>query len=69
MQAELAPIRKERAKWEQDIPAVYEILKKGSEDAREVAAETLAKVRAAMKIDYFDDAALIREQMEKYGQR
>lgn len=66
MQAELAPIRTRRAQWEKDIPAVYEILKKGSEEAEKVAAETLSKVRVAMKINYFDDAALIKEQMEKY---
>lgn len=69
MQSELAPIRERRAKWEQDIPAVYEILKKGSEEAERVAADTLAKVRASMKINYFDDAALIKEQMEKYGNK
>ena len=67
MQSELAPIRARRAQWEKDIPAVYEILKKGSEEAEKVAAETLSKVRAAMKINYFDDAARIKEQMEKYG--
>ena len=66
MQAELSPIRARRAQWEKDIPQVYEILKKGSETAEKVAAETLTKVRAAMKINYFDDAALIKEQMEKY---
>lgn len=69
MQSELAPIRERRARWEQDIPAVYEILKKGSEEAERVAADTLAKVRASMKINYFDDAVLIREQMEKYGNK
>ncbi len=66
MQAELSPIRARRAQWEKNIPQVYEILKKGSETAEKVAAETLTKVRAAMKINYFDDAALIKEQMEKY---
>ena len=66
MQSELAPIRENRARWEKDIPAVFEILKKGSEKAEAVAAQTLKEVRAAMKIDYFDDQALIREQMEKY---
>ena len=69
MQSELAPIRERRAQWEKDIPAVYEILKKGSEEAEKVAADTLSKVRAAMKINYFDDAALITEQMEKYEQK
>ncbi len=66
MQSELAPIRERRAKWEKDIPAVYEILKKGSEKAEAVAAQTLAEVREAMKINYFDDMALIKEQAEKY---
>lgn len=67
MQAELAPIRENRARWQKDIPAVFEILKKGSEKAEAVAAQTLKEVRAAMKIDYFDDQALIKEQMEKYN--
>ena len=66
MQAELAPIRERRAQWEKDIPAVYEILKKGSEKAESVAAQTLAEVREAMKINYFDDMALIKEQAERY---
>lgn len=66
MQSELAPIRENRARWEKDIPAVYEILKKGSEKAEAVAAKTLADVRKAMKINYFDDMALIQEQAEKY---
>ncbi len=67
MQSELAPIRARRAQWEKDIPAVYEILKKGSEKAEAVAAKTLAEVRDSMKINYFDDMALIKEQAEKYG--
>ncbi len=67
MQAELGPIRARRSQWEKDIPTVYEILKKGSQEAEAVAADTLSKVRAAMKINYFDDAALIKEQAEKYG--
>ena len=62
----LAPIRERRKQFEQDIPAVYEILRKGSEEARAVAARTLDEVRAAMKINYFDDTALIAEQAKKY---
>lgn len=67
MQSELAPIRERRAQWQKDIPAVFEILKEGSEKAEQVAAQTLSEVRAAMKIDYFQDQALIKEQMEKYA--
>ena len=69
LEKELAPIRARRKEWEQNIQGVYDILKKGSEVAEAVAAKTLADVKAAMKINYFDDGALIREQMEKYGNR
>ena len=69
MQEELEPIRLRRKEYEKDIPAVYEILKKGSEAAREVAAKTLDEVKRAMKINYFEDQELIRIQSEKYGQK
>ena len=59
---------KRRAEFEKDIPAVYEMLRKGCEEARAVAAETLSEVRRAMKINYFDDAALIAGQADKYAQ-
>ena len=55
VQAELAPIRERRKAWEQRIPEVYEILKKGSEEARKAAAKTMQDVRHAMQIDYFAD--------------
>ena len=54
LQAELAPIRERRAMWEARIPDVYDILKSGSEIARAKANETLADVRRAMKINYFE---------------
>ena len=66
LEEELEPIRKRRKEYEADIPRVYEILKKGSEAAKEVAAQTLTEVKAAMKINYFDDMELIKEQAEKY---
>lgn len=66
MQEELEPIRNRRKELEKDIPAIYDILKKGSEAAREVAAQTLSEVKSAMRINYFDDAELIRAQSEKY---
>lgn len=66
MQETLEPIRERRKALEKDIPAVYDILKKGSDDAREVAAQTLSEVKSAMRINYFDDAELIRAQSEKY---
>lgn len=66
MQETLEPIRKRRKELEKDIPAVYEILKKGSENAREVAAQTLSEVKSSMKINYFEDEELIRSQASKY---
>lgn len=65
----LEPIRARRAELEKDIPYVYEVLRKGSEVAREVAAQTLADVKRAMRINYFDAdvlASLTQEQTEKY---
>lgn len=67
LQEELEPIRTRRAEFEKDIPAVYEMLKKGCDEARAVAAETLDEVRRAMKINYFDDAALIAEQVQRFA--
>ena len=60
MQAELTPIRERRKMWEQRIPEVYEILREGSKAAEAKAAETLRDVKAAMKINYFEDESLIK---------
>lgn len=66
MQEILEPIRNRRKELEKDIPAVYDVLKKGSDIARETAAQTLSEVKTAMKINYFEDQALIQAQSEKY---
>ena len=66
IQTELEPIRARRKEYEKDIPAVYDILKAGSEKAREIAAQTLDEMKKAMKINYFDDLDLIKAQAEKY---
>ena len=66
LQETLEPIRQRRAEYEKDIPAVYEILKKGCEVARAAACETMDEVRRAMKINYFDDRALIEEQARRF---
>ena len=66
MQEELAPIRERRKQFEKEIPEVYRMLKKGSDEAREVAAQTLSEVRASMKINYFEDEELIRAQSERF---
>ena len=60
LQAELGPIRERRKMWEQRIPDVYDILREGSKVAEAKAAETLKDVKAAMKINYFDDTSLIQ---------
>lgn len=67
LQAELEPIRNRRKEYQKDIPYVYEILRKGSEKAEAVAAQTLKEVKEAMKINYFDDAELIQSQAEKFS--
>lgn len=59
LQEELAPIRNRRKEYEQDIPAVFQMLRQGSETARAVAAETLGKVGRSMRIDYFNDMDLL----------
>lgn len=62
----LEPIRERRHAFEQDVPEIFNILRKGSEDAREAASQTMDEVRKAMQIDYFNDAALIQQQAEKF---
>ena len=68
LQEELEPIRSRRKELQKDIPYIYEVLKKGSEEARNVAAQTLDDVRSAMKINYFSDTELIQQQAEKFMQ-
>lgn len=65
----LEPMRQRRAEYEKDIKGVYDILKRGTEAAREVGRQTIAEVRHAMRIDYFDDEALIAEQQAKFSQK
>ncbi len=69
VEEELRPIRARRAEFEKDIPEVYNILKRGSDTARQIAAQTLADVRSAMKINYFDDAELIAKQAKYFANR
>ena len=66
MQAELEPIRARRKEYEKDIAAVYDILRAGSDRARQVAEATLQDVKDAMKINYFADEELIKVQTAKY---
>lgn len=66
LQKELSPIREKRKHYEQNIPEIFDMLLRGSEDAREVGAETLKKVKAAMGINYFEDVELINKQQQKY---
>ena len=65
----LEPIRQRRKQYEQDIPGVYDILRRGTEEARKVGAKTLAEVRHAMRIDYFDDQELIAEQSRRFAEQ
>lgn len=65
LQDVLEPIRDRRHYWEQRIPEVYEILRAGSKEAEAAAAATLHDVREAMRINYFDDEALMNQPYEK----
>ncbi len=65
----LEPMRQRRHQWEQDIPGIYEILKKGTEQARETAAQTMDEVRHAMRIAYFNDLDLLRQQSDRVAQK
>ena len=62
----LEPIRQRRHELEQDIPEIYNILRRGTEKARETAVQTMDEVRNAMKINYFDDKELIQQQSEYF---
>ena len=62
----LEPMRQRRHEFEQDIPEIYNILRRGTEQARETAAQTMSEVRRAMQIDYFNDTELIRQQAEMF---
>ena len=68
LQEELEPIRTRRKELQKDIPYVYDVLKKGSEKAREAASNTLSDVRDAMKINYFSDEEWIHSQIEKFNE-
>ena len=65
----LDPIRERRREYEQNIPEIFNILRRGSDAAREAAAQTMDEVRNAMRINYFSDANLIKEQSEKYREK
>ena len=61
LESELAPIRAERAKWEADIDAVYDVLKAGTQKAVEITNATLERVRKSMRIDYLNDRTIVKD--------
>ena len=67
LQETLAPIRERRAELEKDIPAVIDILRRGTEVAREAGAQTMGEVRRAMHLDYFTDTTFTAEQVAKFN--
>ena len=67
LQEELRPIRERRLELAKDIPSIYKILEEGSKTARAKAAQTLSEMKAAMKINYFDDKELIAQQAERFS--
>lgn len=67
LQETLEPIRQRRAEFEKDIPAVIDILRRGTEAAREAGAQTMSEVRRAMRLDYFDDNTFTAEQAARFA--
>ncbi|MDE6152393.1 MAG: tryptophan--tRNA ligase, partial [Prevotella sp.] len=65
----LEPIRTRRKELESNIADVYDVLRRGTEEARKVGAKTLAEVRHAMRIDYFDDKDLVAEQQKRFDEK
>jgi tryptophanyl-tRNA synthetase len=61
LQKELEPIRNRRKDYAKNIDYVYQVLKDGSEVARQTAARTLSEMKAAMKINYFEDADFLND--------
>ena len=53
LERELGPIRERRIEFANDMGQVYDMLKKGSEKARQKASQTLSEVKSAMGINYF----------------
>ncbi len=68
MQDTIGPIREKRNYWEKHIPEVYQIIKEGTNKARQKAIQTTNEVKAAMGINYFEDENWIKEQQEKFNQ-
>lgn len=68
LQTTLEPIRTRRHAYEKDIAYVYDVLKKGTEEAEQKAAKTLDAVRSSMKINYFDDKELLQEQQRAFDE-
>ena len=67
MEETLKPIRERRKYWENHIKEVYQILKDGTEKARQKAIETTKEVKAAMGINYFENNSWIKEQENKFN--
>lgn len=65
----LEPIRTRRAELEQNLDYVYQVLREGTEYARHIGQQTLAEVRRAMRIDYFEDPNFIKEQKAQIANR
>lgn len=62
----LEPFRNRRKSYEDNIEKVYEIIKKGTEDAIREANKTLEDVKKAIGINYFADNTFLEEIKEKY---
>lgn len=62
---ELAPIRERRHYWEERLDEVYNILKRGTEEAINECNKTVEEVKSAMGINYFNDDTFYNEQVKR----
>ena len=67
LQAELKPIREKRKEYEANIDYVYQIIREGCESARAIASQTLREVKAAMKLNYFDNDEFLNELHTRFS--
>jgi tryptophanyl-tRNA synthetase len=65
MQETLRPIRERREDYAKNLDYVFQVLKEGTETARQVAAQTMDEMKTAMKINYFKDASFLDDFREK----
>ena len=66
LEEKISKFRVERAKWENNLSDVYDILKVGTDKAIAKSNATFDRVKKAMKMDYFNDKEKIITEWKEY---